>query len=240
MRSTQDTPTKAVLFDLGNTLAEYFGRAEQHTVLEEANREVQACLQDLGLLTVTWDTIWRRVLGENKEGTDHRVGPLIERLARIFAIDSASLSDEVVDELCDCWLRPVFARGRCYEDSLPVLQELRAKGSRTAIVSNTPWGSPARAWRGEIERLGLDGQTDAVVFCTDCGWRKPASQIFEYTTDKLGVLPDECVFVGDEPRWDLAGPRRVGMRAVLIDREGKLQDSDEKSIRCLSELWERM
>ncbi len=60
---------------------------------------------------------------------------------------------------------------------------------------------------------------DAVVFCPDCGWRKPARQIFDHTLDSLGATPGQCVFVGDDPRWDVAGPLGVGMEAVLIDRK---------------------
>jgi FMN phosphatase YigB (HAD superfamily) len=54
--------------------------------------------------------------------------------------------------------------------------------------------------------------------------------------DKLGARPEECVFVGDDPRWDIAGPRAIGIEAVLIDRTGKMQDSGEAAIRDLREL----
>ena len=95
---------------------------------------------------------------------------------------------------------------------------MRAQGIKTAIVSNTPWGSPAALWREELARLGLADAVDVLVFCPDCGWRKPARQIFDYALGKLKAMPEQCVFVGDDPRWDIAGPEAVGMAAVLIDR----------------------
>ena len=52
-------------------------------------------------------------------------------------------------------------------------QALRSRGIKTAIVSNTPWGSPADAWRAELTRHGLLDKVDATVFCMDVGWRKP-------------------------------------------------------------------
>mgnify|MGYP002682197631 FL=1 len=233
-------PVRALLFDYGNTLVAYFTRAEQHAVLEAAHREVSARLKASGLLRVSWDTLWPRVLKHNKEADDCHVQPLIGRLARIYDLDLESLNDDLADDLCRGWLKPVFAHGRLYEDTIPALNELRAKGYQTAIVSNTPWGSPGDIWRGEIERHGLKERMDEVVFCTDCGWRKPARQIFEYTLDRLGLGPEECLFVGDDPGWDIAGPRAVGMSAVLVDRDGKMQDSGEGSISSLAQLMERL
>lgn len=233
-------PVKAVLFDYGNTLVEYFGRAEQHTVLEKAHREVQSRLEEAGLLKVTWDTLWPRVLEHNTEAEDYHVEPLVGRLANIFGLSSGSLDDVLATDLCRAWLEPVFAYGRLYDDSIPVLEELRSKGYRTAIVSNTPWGSPGDIWRGEVRRHRLGGKTDLTVFCTDAGWRKPARQIFDYALEKLGLRPEDCLFVGDDPRWDIAGPRAIGMGAILLDREGKMQDSGEDSISNLAQLMDRL
>lgn len=137
-------------------------------------------------------------------------------------------------------MKPIFARGYCYEDTLPTLQKLRAEGFKTAIVSNTPWGSPANLWQEEIERLGLSEYMDVVVFCRDVGWRKPARQIFEFTLEKLQALPQDCVFVGDDPRWDLVGPRAVGIEAILIDRQRAMQDAGEEPINDLHELVGRL
>jgi putative hydrolase of the HAD superfamily len=82
-------------------------------------------------------------------------------------------------------------------------------------------------------------RVDAVVFCGDVGWRKPARQIFEYTLERLHVAPGACVFVGDDPRWDLVGSRALGMQAILIDRWGTAAERSEAPIAGLGELWER-
>jgi putative hydrolase of the HAD superfamily len=125
-----------------------------------------------------------------------------------------------------------------YDDVEPTLARLRGAGIKTAIVSNSPWGSPAALWRKEIERLGLRRQVDADVFCGDVGWRKPARPIFERVLRELGVPAARSLFVGDDPRWDLVGPRALGMRAVLIGRTGR-GDVEERPIRSLDELWQR-
>jgi putative hydrolase of the HAD superfamily len=231
---------KAVLFDLGNTLVHYFEKSEFPDILEQAIAEVQNYLRQKGLLSISSETMWRRVREEDYEARDYRVRPLEGRLVRIFQLDDSVQSSSLIMAICRCFMKPIFARGRRYEDALPTLQELRLRGFKTAIVSNTTWGSPSALWREEIERLGLSEYADVIVFCRDIGWRKPARQIFEFTLEKLQALLQHCIFVGDDPRWDLVGPRAVGMEAVLIDRRGTMHDTGENSIRNLHELWSRL
>lgn len=217
----------AVLFDLGNTLARYFDRAEFPAVLAQAIGQVQDHLRREGLLRVEPQMVRQRVEQEDHEAADYRVRSLEERLGRIF-----ELPPDAALAACRPFLNPIFARGRLYEDTLPVLGALRARGVKTAIVSNTPWGSPGALWREELARLGLSPWVDAAIFCTDAGWRKPAGPIFDLAMARLRVAAEDCLFVGDDPRWDLDGPRALGIEAILIDRQG----ARSGSIRGLSEL----
>lgn len=197
-----------VLFDLGNTLASYYALRDFPPILRAAIGEVERF--------VGTKAEWAQVAAEDFESKDFQVRPLEGRLRRIFP--EAEWSQDAGLEACRCFLRPIFALARVYDDVLPTLGTLRARGIKTALVSNTPWGSPADLWREEMARLGLADAVDALVFCPDCGWRKPARQIFDYTLGKLKATPGQCVFVGDDPRWDIAGPQALGMEAVLIDR----------------------
>jgi putative hydrolase of the HAD superfamily len=206
------------------------------SILEKAISEVQVYLDEEGLLTVTAELIQVRVREEDHESADYRSRPLEERLTRIFGLDQSIATDELGMEMCKHFMAPIFARGRCYEDTLPTLEELRARGLKTAIVSNTSWGSPAALWRNEIERLGLNPYMNCIVLDRDIGWRKPSKPIFEFAMRTLGVPPSDCLFVGDEPKWDLTGPRAVGIEAVLIDRQGTRVSAKGESIKNLHEL----
>jgi len=229
---------KVVLFDLGNTLIQYYGRAEFPDILKQAIGGVQEYLRDEGIPNPSTESIWQRVEEDNHEVEDHRVRPLEGRLIRIFQLDNPS--DEVVMGACRRFMKPIFAIARRYDDALPVLKELGEMGIRRAIVSNTAWGSPAVLWREELARFGLDKHVDAAFFCRDAGWRKPARQIFDFILDKLQEKPEDCIFVGDDPRWDLVGPRAVGIEAVLINRQGTMEDLREKPIKNLHELINRL
>lgn len=130
-------------------------------------------------------------------------------------------------EICRRFMKPIFSMGRYYPDSVPTLRKLRRRGIRTAVISNTTWGSPALLWRDEVRRLGLDKYLDAVFFRRDVGWRKPAKTIFEYALTKLGV----------DPRRDLKGPEKVGIEAILIDRLGLRPSIGGKRISSLGEIF---
>lgn len=129
-----------ILFDLGGTLAHYYERAEfSLLILEQAIAEAQGYLDKKGLLTVTPELILRMVKEEDHESADYRSRPLEERLTKIFRLEASVRTDELLMEMCQCFMGPILARGYLYEDTLPALQELRSRGFRTAIVSNTPW-----------------------------------------------------------------------------------------------------
>ena len=227
--------TKCILFDLGNTLVQYFEREELPEILKKALAEVRDYVDEEGLLKVSPEEMWRRA-GLEHENMDYSVRPLEERLVRIFLLSPRNLTDELLMAMCRRFMKPIFALGRCYDETLPVLQELRRRGHKLAVVSNTPWGSPALLWREELNRLDLSQLLDIAVFCRDVGWRKPARQIFEYTLAKLDVSPKDCLFIGDDPRSDMIGPASVGMEAIFLDRQQSTRAEKTESIQSLREL----
>lgn len=212
--------TAAVLFDLGNTLAAYYHPSEFGPILKDAIGAVRDELSRRGLCQVSLEAAVAAAVIENREAADHRFTPMVDRLERIFQVALAH-DPSLVEAACERFLGPIFAVGRVYDDTLPSLAQLRSAGVRVGIVSNAPWGSPPKSWRRELQRLNLSAAVDAVVLCGDVGWRKPAPDIFYYALGKLGCEAAECMFVGDDLRWDIEGSAAVGMRPMLIDRDGR-------------------
>ena len=208
---------KAVIFDLGNTLVTYYSRQEFPAILREAVGNCREELASRGVTVPDEQSVWLRVKEQDHGSPGNKVYPLGERLSKIFGVTDAAL----LDELRTAFMRPVFGSARLHNDAKPTLKALREKGVKTAIVSNTPWGSPARMWRRELDRHDLTRLVDAVVFCGDVGWRKPDPRIFRHALHRLGLEAEDCLFVGDDPRWDIDGPAALGMDAVLIDRAGR-------------------
>jgi putative hydrolase of the HAD superfamily len=225
----------AILFDLGNTLVSYYKSIEEfYPILERSISAVARLLQAYGR-SVNAHDIFRRAQSFNTERPDFRVVPLKRRLSDIFAADGETLPDKLLGAMSQQFLEPIFATGRADPDAVPVLRQLRALGLKCAIVSNTPWGSPAAPWRQELQRWGLLDLVNEAVFCVDVGWRKPAPQIFEYALTRLEVAAKRAMFVGDDLRWDVEGARSVGIVPILLS-ETVSDTSHCRTIQRLADL----
>jgi putative hydrolase of the HAD superfamily len=106
---------------------------------------------------------------------------------------------------------------RVFPDVPGVLAALRERGLRLAVVSNFD------ARLGPLlADLGLAPLVDAVVHSSRAGSAKPDPGIFRDALARLDVAPGDALHVGDEPVEDVSGARSAGMRAVLIDRAGRV------------------
>jgi putative hydrolase of the HAD superfamily len=217
-------PVEAVLFDLGNTLVSYYKSTDFAPILERCVTAGAAVLDAArpGRAPVDVAAACVRALECNVERPDWRVWPLAERLSTVFGDELAQA--HLRDELTTAFLAPIFATARPDPSALETLRAVKRLGLKTAIVSNTPWGSPAAPWRAELDRHGLLGAVDAAVFCVDVGWRKPAREPFARALDVLGTPPRRAWFVGDDPSWDVAGARGAGMTPILIGTNGLRAD----------------
>lgn len=207
-------PIRAALFDLGDTLVSYFQPSQFMPLLRQS---LEACRSSLGHALLGREeqlALLHQALELNQERADLAVWPLEERLRVLFSHDNPDPAQ--LEALCAAFLAPIFATARVNRDAFPVLSALKRRGIRTAIVSNTPWGSAGHTWRAELARHGLLDAVDATVFCRDVGWRKPHPAPFRRALEVLGVAAKEAVFVGDNPIWDIEGARGAGVRPVLL------------------------
>jgi putative hydrolase of the HAD superfamily len=108
-----------------------------------------------------------------------------------------------------------------YEDALPALDQVRRHGLCIGLISNGQ-----RDLAEFAEHHGLD--VDVSVGSTAHGRIKPHHSIFETTLSALGVEPAEAVMVGDSYTDDIEGARAVGIRAILVDRDGLRPDEPDR------------
>ncbi len=99
------------------------------------------------------------------------------------------------------------------------------------IVSNIP--SEERL-RNELEAIGLIHFFPVLVSSGEVRISKPAREIFHLAAKKLEETPDKILFLGDDLQRDYYGALHAGMKAVLIDRKGAL--NEDTSVRSLSSL----
>jgi HAD superfamily hydrolase (TIGR01662 family) len=120
------------------------------------------------------------------------------------------------------------AQFELYDDVLPVLQELRDRGLKLGLISNT-----SRDLGAFVRHFALD--VDAWIASGSYGKVKPSPLIFRAALELVGCDPRAALMVGDSPRDDVAGAKAVGMQAVLLDRAGLHPDAADR-IESLAEL----
>jgi putative hydrolase of the HAD superfamily len=108
----------------------------------------------------------------------------------------------------------VHANFDLYDDTIPILEALRGYGLRLGLISN---GQRDLEEFARHHRLDVD----AAVGSKSHGRTKPHASIFESALAALGTTPAESVMVGDSYADDVEGARALGMRAILLDREGR-------------------
>jgi HAD superfamily hydrolase (TIGR01509 family) len=88
---------------------------------------------------------------------------------------------------------------------------------RTALLSNSFVGARER----EEARYAFSSMTDLIVYSHEDGLLKPERRIYELTTERLGVRPEESLFVDDRVEH-VEAARGVGMTALLFRGNAEL------------------
>ncbi|MCR5485796.1 MAG: HAD family hydrolase [Clostridiales bacterium] len=104
-----------------------------------------------------------------------------------------------------------------YPFTKPTLKMLRENGIKTGLITNG---------RGEVQRaklrlLGLDdGCFDEIIISGEFGKRKPSPEPFLAMAERLGFKPEELMYVGDHPIFDVDASRKAGYIPVWVMTTG--------------------
>jgi putative hydrolase of the HAD superfamily len=190
---------RAVIFDLWDTLVLWDVPASHAHYAEMAAYTGV----DADLMTRAWqDTHIER-----------STGPLADNVRDVLALTGADpMHVDAVAEMRRVHTRRVLI---AREGAIETLDELKRRGLQRGLISVCS-GDVEDVWDGTTLAAHFD---DVVLSCT-VGLRKPDPAIYLLSCERLGVDPEECLFVGDGANDELAGAERVGMKAVCILRPG--------------------
>jgi putative hydrolase of the HAD superfamily len=221
---------RAVLFDVGGTLVHPDWPRLARLAAEESGRTFEAAQ----LQRAMRETL--RVAGEElQQGKpptfeERRRGWVFRGMYAALGLDRTAC--ERLSERVDaahgerhlwCGLDP---------DVPGVLAELKRAGLRVAVISNTEDGRLQEL----MELVELTAHLDFLIDSYVVGHRKPDAAIFHLALERLGIEPNDAVYVGDSYAHDALAALAVGMRAVLLDALDLHPESVCPRIRSLREL----
>jgi 2-haloacid dehalogenase len=151
------------------------------------------------------------------------------------ALDHAFARCPSVDRALRPALLDCYFKLDAFPDARAALAALKAKGVRTAILSN---GSP-KMLSAAVENAKLGGELDAVLSVDAIRLYKPAARVYALVTDAFALRPADVAFVSSN-RWDVMGATAFGFRCVWVNRANMSDEYPEfapvKVVRDLASL----
>jgi putative hydrolase of the HAD superfamily len=188
---------RGVVFDLWNTLA---GWREDES-LDFRRRWSER----IGVTPEALDEVWHAPGAYERRES----GPIADALTSVLAAFDV---DADVAEAVEWRVEMVRRALVPVPGAVPTLEEIRERGLKTGLVSNST-EEVALVW----DDTTLAGLFDVAVFSATAGWMKPDARIYEAALEALGLEGSECLFVGDGANDELAGAEHVGMTPVLLE-----------------------
>ena len=211
----------AVFFDLYNTLAGF--RPSRYEIQSEA-------LADFGI-TVTPDGILRGYhLADAFMSAQNATKPVRsldrdEQRAFFTEYERLVLSGAGVEvspeQSWQIWrrIRKIDYKLTLFDDAIPALTACRQMGLTVGMISNINMLGDELA-----DGMGLLPHLDFSITAQEVGAEKPNPLIFERALELAGADAASAVHVGDQIAPDIDGALNVGMRAILVDRDGNHAD----------------
>jgi len=202
---------EAIFFDLGNTLRVL-------TQNEPHQSNAKKMLVELVGTDEDPDTFCKKV--------DERY-----KIYRKWAFDNLKEASEA--DLWTNWLAPEFPKERIgplgveltyqYRQSMglrvvvehgkEVVQTLYNRGYTLGIISNVITSLEIPEW---MDADGFTPYFKSVVLSSVLGIRKPNPEIYLEAARRAQVLPEKCVYVGDNLKRDVTGTRAAGFAMAII------------------------
>ena len=197
---------EAVIFDLFGTLVDNYPYEEYQSVLG----------QMASILTISFDTFqqaWTETAQDRSLGIIRTIEANIEYICKKLGVGTDESKIELATKIRNDFIANVM---RPRKDTLEVLSRLQSQGLKIGIISNCSPETPL-IWEG----TPLASLVDVAVFSSSVGIKKPDPRIYQLTSERLAVKPENCVYVGDGDSQELSGAARVDMYPVLIRLAGE-------------------
>jgi 2-haloacid dehalogenase len=151
------------------------------------------------------------------------------------ALDYAFARFPTVDRALRAALLDSYFKLDAYPDARAALTALKARGVKTAILSN---GSP-KMLQTAVENANIGADLDAVLSVDTIRLYKPRAEVYALATDAFALVPADIGFVSSN-RWDVMGATSFGFKCVWVNRAGMPEEYPElapvKVVRNLSAL----
>lgn len=203
-----------LFFDLDRTLVDHDYAEEQ--ALKEFCSEHDAPFQNRpnSELIKQWRNIsveyWERFAAGDLSYREQRRG----RLKSFLNCDDSELSDEKADEIFHEYLEIYVKHIHLFPDVQTTLKNLRSRNKNVGIITNGNRNLQIR----KLNRTDLDGTFSPVICSDDAERPKPSRDIFDLALQRANSIPEQTLYIGDDPDTDLKPVENLGWTPVWLNR----------------------
>ena len=147
----------------------------------------------------------RKELRKNGEAIDF-YEVQAEKMAKLLHCSSQKAKDEL-DKIVYSGLKKYFTNIKTCDFAVETIQEFKNAGIKIALLSDFPPEQKGELW-------GLKPYCDVVLSTEECGALKPSAVPFLDTAEKLGINPNEVLYVGNSFKVDIRGAENAGMKSA--------------------------
>jgi FMN phosphatase YigB (HAD superfamily) len=218
--SYQSVPFQAVVFDLFNTLVYFdYRRLPQIEWQGESVRttcwKIYENLRKHYKVPFSCQDLMREFFASYRVVREER-GPEFREIpsAKRFEIVGRNLGlpdPAAVQLMVEAHMGEMYRTMYVPEDSFHVLNELR--DVPMVLASNFDHGPTVRR---ALHAFGLQEYFQAIYISDEVGWRKPGRRFFQIVTEGSGLVPDRCLYVGDDPCADVIGASEAGFQVAWL------------------------
>jgi len=208
----------AALFDFDGTLIDSFSPRKTAHRAVGAFLAAYLCNQGCDLKREVLVESISRAEGEMNERRVYDRNLWWEEVLRGYMGEAIRIPSSLLAGASSIYWETVRRNSRVYPGIDNILESLRQRGVVMGLISDTDGLEGMKLVR--IEESRLRGFFGAIVVAgEDTKEVKPSTQPFTRVCELLRVVPEQCVFVGDNPEVDVIGARKLGMKTIIIGDE---------------------
>lgn len=190
----------AVIYDLFGTLVDDFASS--------LGRMPSELAQTLGVPDEQFIPLWNQTAGMRTLGVFQTVEASIEYVCNTM---NAHPGAEQIREAVEIRIKYIRQALQPRPKAVDTLSELKNQGYRIGLISNCSIEIPI-LW----QETPFAHVIDEPIFSSRERVKKPDARIYHLACERLGMMPDSCLYIADGEDHELAGASKAGLHPVLI------------------------
>jgi len=191
---------RAVIFDLFGTLVDDFGSSAG-----QMNQELAAAL---GVPYEPFMQLWSQTLQMRAIGAFQTVEASIEHVCLAMEMQVGA---EQIKKAVEIRLQYIRQALKPRPNAEATLAQLKHQGHKLGLLSNCSIEIPI-LWR----ETAFANLIDTPIFSSRARLKKPDPRIYHLACERVGTMPDSCLYIADGEDYELAAAAKVGLHPVLI------------------------